>query len=42
MILKSADASPAEIKQKILSDFKTHLDGKPAEDDVTIIVIKAI
>ena len=42
MILKSADASPAEIKQKILSDFETHLDGKPVEDDVTIIVIKAI
>ena len=42
MILNSVDCPPAEIKQKILSDFETHLRGKPVEDDVTIIVIKAI
>ena len=42
MISNSVDCPPAEIKQKILSDFETHLRGKPVEDDVTIIVIKAI
>ena len=42
MIYNSVDCPPAEIKQKILSDFETHLKGKPVEDDVTIIVIKAI
>ena len=42
MILKSADSSPVEIKQEILSDFETHLEGESVKDDVTIIVIKAI
>jgi len=40
--LKSADSSPLEIKQEILSDFETHLEGESVKDDVTIIVIKAI
>ena len=42
MISKPVDSSPVEIKQEILSDFKTHLEGKSVKDDVTIIVIKAI
>ncbi|HIB87421.1 TPA: hypothetical protein EYO57_09480 [Candidatus Poribacteria bacterium] len=42
MMLNSVDLFPLEIQQKILADFETHLEGKPAGNGIKVIVIKAI
>ena len=36
----SASLSPSEIKDAILADLETYRQGKPAEDDVTLVVAK--
>ena len=41
-MLNSVDLFPLEIQQKILADFETHLEGKPAGNGIKVIVIKAI
>lgn len=41
-LAKSGQASPHEIIESVLQDFKTHVQERPNDDDITIVAMKVI